>query len=822
MGIVRLAKCLKTLNSLIEHKDRSTDIKNKISGNFVYMDFISIVYKIQLIVANELNYLLFSFLLINANMLDINILTSQKFLNTLTKYKNIVPNSDELIEQVKNEDIKITESQINIYRQNAQNTMNEYVYISIINYIVDLLANKLIDVEYVLIAFDGIPSFGKIQEQRQRRYMRHAFIEFQKKINSNILNETNKNSVLYIRQLYDKENITINIKQAIEYVYNKYHSSDLQRDISEQLFVEKHKTQPELKINIVVDVIDRPYGEGEKILMDKLIQDAKKHKDNKTYVFYSPDGDSVLLCLNVYIKTKIQNLNVVKIFNQYPTKVHNESSQYVNIQTLYNNIVSLVNKYTSIEDKHKDNICCDFILLMNFFGNDFIHQIPTMEISCTFMDVMYIYAQYIKENNYLTTYKAKTNINLKSLSKFLRFIAEYEYMFMLDTYMNDIDERQQVIRTFGDLFSFRYALDYRKHIVTKKTHIYEQIIKKKISIQDIKMLITDTVDTLNQITTISNRKYGDIWMKTEVKNITEYANKILASPQLLISSVPKYIYNNKLKKTRTKKEIKNAIKIIEKKLLTNNEPINLNKQADTISKAAYDFGYDYTNIRNLIPHEQMPTTDNDIDIYMLEWRSGDWMTILNAYPIEFGYDIRTNSIKKIENEMDRHQYDIMKASNTKLKKMVIDYLKTLSWMVDYYMNTDHDSTEKYISTWSYNYNRSPFITHIAEYTNDLNFMKNVYKNSLVPVNEYLTSDKHKFYIYPHTSDTIGKIQNKYKKYFPDMQQYINEAIRDYTSPNKKKSNDCFNCMGHPYFSKCEFKAEHMSYNELIKFNHKIK
>ena len=42
MGIVRLAKCLKTLNSLIEYKDRASDIKNKISGNFVYMDFVSI------------------------------------------------------------------------------------------------------------------------------------------------------------------------------------------------------------------------------------------------------------------------------------------------------------------------------------------------------------------------------------------------------------------------------------------------------------------------------------------------------------------------------------------------------------------------------------------------------------------------------------------------------------------------------------------------------------------------------------------------------------------------------------------------------------
>ena len=818
MGIVRLAKCLKSLNSLIEYKDRASDIKNKISGNFVYMDFVSIVYKIQLNVANELNYLLFSFLLINASMFDSSLQT--KLLNTIIKYKKIIPDSDEIIADISN--INITQKHIDTYIQNALNNMNEYVYTSIINYIVDLLANKLEDVEYVLIAFDGIPSFGKIQEQRQRRYMKYAFIEFQKKINANALNETKKDSIMYIRQLYNNISFTINIKQAIEYVYNKYHSEELQRDISEQLFVEKHKMQPELKINIKVDVIDRPYGEGEKVLMDKLIQDANEHKDNKTYVFYSPDGDSVLLCLNVYIKTKIQNLNVVKVFNQEPTKVHNESSQYVNILSLYNNIVSLVNKYTLTENK--DAICCDFILLMNFFGNDFIHQIPTMEISCTFMDIMYIYAQYIKDNEHLTMkHKKRININLNSLSKFIQFIAEYEYMFMLDTYMNDIDERQQVVRTFGDLFSFRYALDYREHILLKKTYIYNQIVKKKISIQDIKILITDTVEKLNQITTISNRKYGDIWMKTEVKNINEYATKILASPQLLISPIPKYIYNNKLKKTRTKKEIINAIKIIEKKLLTDNEPINLNKHAEIINKAAYDFAYDYTNIRNLVPHEQMPTTENDIDIYMLEWRSGDWMTILNAYPIEFGYDIRTNKIKKIENEMNRYQYDIMKVNNTKLNNIVTDYLKTLSWMVDYYMNTDHDSTENFISTWSYNYGRSPFITHIAEYMNEhnLNFMKNVYKQSLVPVSKYLTPEKHKFYIYPHQVETINKIPKKYKNYFPDIQQYIDKSINEYMAPGKKTQSECFNCMGHPYFSKCEFKAEHMSYNELIKFNHKI-
>ena len=44
MGIVRLAKSLRILNSINEYTSRQDDINNKISGNRVYMDFISIVY----------------------------------------------------------------------------------------------------------------------------------------------------------------------------------------------------------------------------------------------------------------------------------------------------------------------------------------------------------------------------------------------------------------------------------------------------------------------------------------------------------------------------------------------------------------------------------------------------------------------------------------------------------------------------------------------------------------------------------------------------------------------------------------------------------
>ena len=70
MGIIRLAKSLKLLDSITEYGSRDDDIRNKIHSNLVYMDFVSIVYRIQEYVARELNYILYSYLLIGKDLLD--------------------------------------------------------------------------------------------------------------------------------------------------------------------------------------------------------------------------------------------------------------------------------------------------------------------------------------------------------------------------------------------------------------------------------------------------------------------------------------------------------------------------------------------------------------------------------------------------------------------------------------------------------------------------------------------------------------------------------------------------------------------------------
>ena len=882
MGIIRLAKCLRLLSSLEEYESRDEDIKNKISGNRVYMDFVSIVYRIQEQVANELNYLLFSFILINKGILNETELKGQ-FINMINKYSRSVPNHKELSDLLSsNKHLKILEilpkikaivddEYIKKYCDiiTSNNVLNAHIYDNVIYFIVDMLTNKIINVEYVLIAFDGIPSFGKIQEQRQRRYMRYTFLEFKKMItqsqnvnDSNNSNNSNNsdNALIHVsRQEYEQIYFQVDIKSAIDYVYNSYHNKSLQQDISSGIATFRSNNVIEKNTIPVIDVIDKPYGEGEKILMDKIIEDHKTFGDDKTYVFYSPDGDSVILCLYIYLKIKVAKLTVVKAYSLSPSDRHNEQTQYVNISKLYDNIIITVEKHSHEKlktNEDRDSVCTDFIFMINMYGNDFIHQIPTMEISTTVLDLMYVYSKFIRDNDYLLRkVDGKIHIDYESLYSFFKEVSDYEQFMMLDTYILDVEDRSRILKLFGNIFPCRYLIDYRDIVTQYKQEIYKTLISgvsvgvsvdasvdasvgvtRSASIQTpttfetIKKTLSDMIEKLNLRTTVSGKKYGDIFIKSEAKNLSDYAFRIIANPKILLTKKPKFIYDIRPRKNRNEIEIKQLVNRIEKDLIRNNMSIDFTDVQLSNDADIQDFSFDYGNIRLLVPHPQMPTTDKDIDIYLLEWKSGKWMNILNAYPYEIGYDWRKQKVKKIENEMKRYQYDMLDLNNTQLNKMIVDYLKTFSWMVDYYMNTDYESTSTMISTWSYGYERSPFASHIFQFMNSLgkkelkNIMKNTYQKSLVSTDQYLKSDKHRFYIYPQSTDTLAKLPEKYRDYFPNMIDYVSKSIQLARASGtnqitkEQKHERVFDCRMCPYFSKCIFKSRSMTFNDLNTFD----
>ena len=66
----------------------------------------------------------------------------------------------------------------------------------------------------------------------------------------------------------------------------------------------------------------------------------------------------------------------------------------------------------------------------------------------------------------------------------------------------------------------------------------------------------------------------------------------------------------------------------------------------------------------------------------------------------------------LEKEMKRYQYNYLNINNDELKKMIQFYIRDLSWIIDYYLNS---WDRNMISTWSYNYERSPFLSHINTY-----------------------------------------------------------------------------------------------------------
>lgn len=795
MGIVRLAQGLKKINSINIYTSRSKDIANKIKGNRVYLDFISIVYKIQENVASELNYLLYSFLLIIDGSIAISELKN-KFCKMVKKY---LQDNENILSIAKSKDEKkiamlqqlITPAYVKEFKQRFKqdDIFNEYVYHDIVKFVVDMLTNKISNVLYVLISFDGIPSLAKIQEQRHRRYMRVCLLEFQKQLQTE--------STHLLRREYDKEHFIPNIKTSLEYVVATHTNGRLKKDLLAKL------NKDESYVDVVV--LNEKYGEGEKILMDRLIDDTKLYP-NQDYVFYSPDGDSVILCLYIYIKTKV-NINVIKMYFLNPSIEHNNQCQYIDIAHLYTNVVNMVQTYSKMDlnAKQKDNCCCDFILLLNMFGNDFLHCIPTLDISTTLVDIIYIYSLFLKEQTFVTYWDENNDLKMDSemLRQWIYFCAKYEEWIMLDTYLANVDDKKRISQEFGDIFTVRYMLDYKEN-----TDIVKQKLRNVIRKGNRKYtqhVLSVELEKLNKLETITGRKYGELMYRLEInRNVNKYVDKIMTGnfPSLRLT----------LRHKDTNINLHHIIEELEAPFISTNSPIHtddleMDKNKDT-------FLFIYKNLRKqYVPHHQMPTAYHDIEFYMLEWRMGKWKNILNGRPYDFGYKHAAIPIKK---EAKRYQTDFLKMSDNEIHEMCLSYLQGLSWITDYYVNK-HPTD--YISSWSYNYERSPFFTHIAAALDKLNaqqlkqLIENTFVNSLVPVSEYIDETKHKLYIYPITDEKVRKnIHPSLLAAFPNIISFVKNTLK---YNNGKKYFDCRLC---PFFSKCIFKNKMLTMGEIKRLN----
>lgn len=832
MGIVRLAQGLRLLGAIECYTSHKDDIVHKITCNRLYMDFISIVYRVQDTIIAELNYLLYSFLLIVDGSLNEYELNGKKFTRKIKKFAKcidyakkilqIIKSTDEHTNKINNLQKIITDNYIDSFKAAIRNNddvmLCEFVYIDVIKFVVDLVKYKLINVESILIAFDGMPSWAKVQEQRQRRYMRFCFLEFQRQLKY-------KPSTNKIRQKYDGDNFVPYIKKTIDYVQRAFESGRLKTDI----FVNVNAIS-----EISVEVINKQHGEGEKILLDRMITDITNDRNtshnndphvDKSYVFYSPDGDSVMLCLCAYLKTKIENLWVVKNFIKNPSTDHNNQCQYVCIPTLYTNIANTIREYTSkqlnLTDETKDNYCRDFIFLMNFFGNDFVHKIPTLDISTTLLDILFVYAKFVSDTNKQISLTFVDNgivkINYRYLKNWLNVCAENEELFAMDTYMTEISDRKRINRHFGDIFTLKHLCEYVEIVTHIKSELKQSVQNgnKRLTYQ----ILSDGIDNLNKYMTTQNKKrYGEIMVKAEVHDNKKYVNNLYANNGTAPN--PTDIYDVSPKKNVSESYLTEIIDKIEQinigvgSSIVIDELIDKQPLQSLPRRKAEDIIFIYKNIRTIYtPHGQMPTSERDIDFYMLEWRSGRWKTLLNSKPFDFGFDYITNKAKPIDvSEIDRYRLEYLYMDDKHdVDSLIESYLQGLSWVNDYYFNSS--TLDEKISTWAYCHDRGPLFKQINDYITNTSskklkmIMNNVYAKSLIDISAYMTSKLHKLYIYPiiHTSDSSKIVDSDA---FPNIVDYVSQTI----AKNEFKYFDCNLC---PFFSKCIFKGDSLKYHDAI-------
>jgi len=250
----------------------------------------------------------------------------------------------------------------------------------ILNYINHLIAFTRPSKE-VFISVDGVAPLSKMCQQRKRRY---------KTIQDNIIKNT-------VKQKYDKEIITAWSNTCIT------PGTIFMEKLHQRLIEYINTNNMNLKIKYTYSSY-HTVGEGE----HKILQDikTKNNDDNATYVIYGLDADLIFLALaskknNIYL---VREEMIFKNRHQFKediisiTKDVAEDLTYVSIKetrkSINTQIRNIIDKQGNINE-FDDTIdfTDDFIILCYFLGNDFVPNIPSIDIKTEGLD--YILNNYV-------------------------------------------------------------------------------------------------------------------------------------------------------------------------------------------------------------------------------------------------------------------------------------------------------------------------------------------------------------------------------------------------------------------------------------------
>jgi 5'-3' exoribonuclease 1 len=292
----------------------------------------------------------------------------------------------------------------------------------------------------VIIAFDGVAPFAKLQQQRTRRN-RSVLLN---KINNKVSFDTTQ--ITPGTDFMNKLNI---------YIKNYFNN----------------KIKNKCKYNIIISLSDEP-GEGEHKIF-KYIRDNKDCHLNENTVIYGLDADLIMLsllhceyCSNIYLYREAPEF--IKSINHDL----NPNELYVlNIKLLGYQICIDLNNFKDINCNIINILIKDYVFMCFLLGNDFIPHSPYLNIRTNGFDIILdVYRSNFSYNNSLI--KNDNGINWKNVKKLLEIISNNEKEYLIEEHIkrdkleNRFEKNRNNIENKEDILNNLPIIDrkYEKYI----------------------------------------------------------------------------------------------------------------------------------------------------------------------------------------------------------------------------------------------------------------------------------------------------------------------------------------------------------------------
>ena len=299
-------------------------------------------------------------------------------------------------------------------------SLNFKNYLNTIQFEDNLIKTVLVKLEEIIaiiqpqdniyIAFDGVPPFAKISQQKSRRY-KTAY----------------QNKILKRETMWDTCAITPGT------VFMNKLNSALKAYFANKKFYNINN----VIINVVLSLSEE-HGEGEHKLFSILRQNSALH--NKTSVLYGMDSDLFMLSLNHLKYT--QNIFLYRetplFINNLDKSLDPKEKYIININILatiiYCVLTNQENKTGSLVDRSNGfyNKIEDYIFICFLLGNDFLPHFPAINIRINgFTILLELYKKLFGVNDFIIN---NGIISWNSFKKYIKQIAENEEQFIKEVY----------------------------------------------------------------------------------------------------------------------------------------------------------------------------------------------------------------------------------------------------------------------------------------------------------------------------------------------------------------------------------------------------